>query len=85
MFIVFTIQQVNTRYIFLFRRVTRLMFLCRKCGRPINLDIENFCTNCGFEINPNQYQKKLKNHGHNNPLRYCNYCNVHIGTYSWNN
>ncbi len=72
MFIVVTIDQDNTRYIFLFRRATSLMFLCRKCGRPINLDIENFCTNCGFEINPKHNQNGLENPRNKNPLRLAN-------------
>ena len=50
------------------------MFLCRKCGRSINLDTENFCTNCGFEINLNQYQNGLKidGYGNYNPLILAN-------------
>ena len=48
------------------------MLLCRKCGRPINLAIEKFCTNCGFEINLNQYPNGLKNSGHEMPLRLAN-------------
>ena len=48
------------------------MFLSRKCGRPINLDAENFCTNCGFEVNRNQYEDGLTNSGYKNPLRLAN-------------
>jgi amino acid transporter len=72
MFIAFTIDRAKSRYIFLFRRATRLMFLCRKCGRPINLHIENFCTNCGFVINPIHYPLRLKDPGYKNPLRLAN-------------
>ena len=48
------------------------MFLCLKCGRPINLDIEKFCTNCGHWINRIYYPPRSKNPGDKNPLRLAN-------------